>query len=441
SGGKVKARVSEAEVEEWMMDGREDLQGLGEQVAQPAAAGEEAEPEQVIKMPKFFSIDSDADQDDGLPTAVEQATGQAHLDGVPWESSSLRIYGRSNPIPRIYNGVTMWTFDELCMSVLGPADYISLASLSHTIILTDVPVLTWLAKNEARRFITLLDALYECRCKLYISAAAGPDDLFFPDQTGKEGDQSGDSVYSETISDIYQDATAPFRPNILSQNPNYVEPANEPDYTHARLAGNLAADALEDDPPNKPHRSGNAFARSFGRSDGEMDRRPVDPDEERYTSQQARAKLDFGNTSRFTGEDERFAYKRAQSRLWEMCGSRWWARSEPDWHRPLPVEARRWERLVADEGVGARRPLGGGSDYVSAEADAGIGGAMEDGSRDSRSFKTGASSSSSPFRSSEEAPPKISWTHVWGTTIWGPRAGKWGQGAEGLKKKQEEGKR
>ena len=65
--------------------------------------------------------------------------------------------------------------------------------------------------------------------------------------------------------------------------------------------------------------------------DAEMQRGPIHSDELRYQY----SRPDFGKTSAFTGEDERFAYKRAQSRLWEMCGSRWWARSEEGWHRPL----------------------------------------------------------------------------------------------------------
>ncbi len=47
-------------------------------------------------------------------------------------------------------------------------------------------------------------------------------------------------------------------------------------------------------------------------------------------------------TSSFTAEDERFAYKRARSRLWERCGTRW--HSEPDLWTPSPQEIRRWER-------------------------------------------------------------------------------------------------
>ena len=52
--------------------------------------------------------------------------------------------------------------------------------------------------------------------------------------------------------------------------------------------------------------------------------------------------VDFGNTGAFTGEDERFAYKRAISRLWELCSAQWHARTG-EWWQPLPVEARHWE--------------------------------------------------------------------------------------------------
>ena len=98
-----------------------------------------------------------------------------------------------------------------------------MASTFHTLILDSVPVLTLSQKNEARRFITLLDALYEARCKLIMHAEAGPDDIFFPeikeasdspDDTAipRSEDDGGDAVYPETLSEIYQDQTSPFRP-------------------------------------------------------------------------------------------------------------------------------------------------------------------------------------------------------------------------------------
>ncbi|KAK5127369.1 hypothetical protein LTR85_006708 [Meristemomyces frigidus] len=435
SGG-VAAPVRGGEAEDWQLDGHDDLQHSAGMAGWPTTSNKVDEQvetasevtEQSPKLPVFYAAQaSDVDQRSTLAAAITRATGEAHLDGVPWAAATMKVYGRSIIIPRAYNGVTMWTFDELCKTSLGPADYISLASTFHTVILTDVPVLTWLMKNEARRFITLLDALYECRCKLYISAAAGPDDLFFPEKPSKEGVENGDSVYSETLSDVYQDAIAPFRPNILSQNPNYIEPDAEPNYTHARLAGMLSADALEDDPPNKPRR--NAFGRSFGRTDSEMERAPLDPDERQYSSRRP----DFGKTSAFTGEDERFAYKRAQSRLWELCGARWWARDDPDWHRPLPQEVRRWEKTVSEQS--AQTALAAGLKRQAAEAtvraDAAMGDATPDDTRHEESFRHGATS---PFRTSTEPPPKFLWTHVWGTgTQWGKKAGAWGRGVEGLK--------
>ena len=276
SGGvAAKKRAVEEEREEWQLDGHDDLQLSAGMAGWPAEGEAKTAEEDVAtdvetekempKMPTFYAATSaNTDDSDTLGTAISQATGQ---DDVPWSAAIMKVYGRTIPVPRAYNGVTMWSFEELCKTSLGPADYISLASAYHTLILTNVPVLTWLMKNEARRFITLLDALYECRCKLYIGAEAGPDELFFPEKAGKEGEESGDSVYAETIAEVYQDATAPFRPNILSQNPNYTEPEHEPDYTHARLAGMLNVDALEDDPPNKPRR--NPFGRSFGVSDSD----------------------------------------------------------------------------------------------------------------------------------------------------------------------------
>lgn len=407
----------------WMVDGHEDLQhGQGmagwhlEQQANIENSGSEPE---LPTLPKHYTLTSMSN----IP-----------LD-QPWLPARLTVYGRTLSIPRAHSGTTCWTFPELCNATLGPADYISLASTYHTLYLTGVPVLTSIMKNEARRFITLLDALYECRCKLSIvSAAAGPDDIFFPDELRKSQDEgSEESVYSETLSEVYQDATAPFRPNILSENPNYAEPDTEPDYTHARLAGLLNAQQLEDDPPNKPASAASKgpFGRSFGRTDAELERKPVDPDEVRPSH-----RPDFSKTNAFTGEDERFAYKRAQSRLWEMCSERWWARSESDWHRPLPQSVRRWEQSLTPSSTVSEMTLDDG-------ADVGMGASMPDNSRDERSFKRPegtvhpeeAEVATSPFRTSREPPPKFSWTHFWGTMKWGPKAGSWGQGPEGLKER------
>ena len=418
SGSGASGRSVEGVESDWELDDHDDLQSIKASVEQDleVEAVARSSDEQAARRPLHYHLSNESELGfrEAYAAALQYATGESPPSMINFTPNTMQVYGRTITIPRTYKGVCEWTFSELCKTTLGPADYTTLASNYHTLLLRDVPILTSQMKNEARRFITLLDALYECRCKLFITAEAGPDDLFFPEKKQNSTEETDDAIQSETFSEAYQDATAPFRPNILTENPNYAESNLEPDYTHARLAGLLNADALEDDPPNKP------FGRSFGRADAEMARRPIDPDESRYYGGRA---VDFSKTGAFTGEDEKFAYKRARSRLWEMCGRRWWARREQGWHRPLPVEVRRWERAV-DEGVVAPEVAGS----AVQGGDVGMGQSTVDETRDESMFRHGAS----PFRTSREPPPKLSWVHAWGLMKWGPRAGAWGKGPEGL---------
>ncbi|EKG21534.1 ATPase AFG1-like protein [Macrophomina phaseolina MS6] len=380
-----------------------------------------------------------------LKAAESLATGVTS-PSIPWTPSTMRVYGRQVHVPRQHNGVTSWTFSELCASQLGPADYITLASTFHTLILTDVPVLSLLQKNEARRFITLLDALYEARCKLLVTAAAGPDDIFFPESrkrapsnatTGTEENVDQDAVYSETFSDIYQDATAPFRPNISSYDGAAASSTSEPepfiDTTQARLQGLLLAeDALEDDPPNRVRRG--THTGSFGADRDYENSNRNKPLAQEQTSQTKAP--DFALASAFTGEDERFAYKRARSRLWEMCGGRWWARdcAQLSWWTPVSREVRRWEMSIEE-----RAAVEAGSGR--ANGDVSMGAASEiDEKRDEPLFRH-EMGTASPFRTWPGPPPKIGWTHVWGTMKWGRKAGAWGKGVEGLEERKREKER
>jgi len=418
SGSVAPVRLVDEVGDEWQLDGQDDLVNISTKVS------EETTPEPV-QMPKFYEMSSENELNEHVSyeTVLRDATADPTATPSAFTPGFMKVYGRTIPVPRAYKGVTEWTFEELCKSCLGPADYITLASTYHTVILRDVPVLTISMKNEARRFITLLDALYECRCKLFIQAVAGPDDLFFPDKKGEDEEET-DAVYSETFSEAYQDATAPFRPNILTENPNYAEPDPEPDYTHARLAGLLRADSLEDDSPHQGEKQRKPFGRSFGFTDSEMERKPVDPDEPRYIGRGP----NFSKASSFTGEDERFAYKRAQSRLWELCGARWWARDEEGWHRPLPADVRRWEVSINE-----RKP----TRLEAAETgDVQAGDAAVDSSRDVRSFRWPGKAMEAP----REPAPKIATTHFWGTGLWGPRAGAWGKGVDGLQDREKESK-
>jgi cell division protein ZapE len=108
-----------------------------------------------------------------LDAAFTELTGEAH--GTP---QHLSVLGRALEVPQAARGVARFDFDQLCGKPLGPADYLALATHFHTLVLDGVPRLGPENFDKARRFITLVDALYEHRVKLVASAAAAPDSLY-----------------------------------------------------------------------------------------------------------------------------------------------------------------------------------------------------------------------------------------------------------------------
>ncbi|MBS7809447.1 cell division protein ZapE [Roseococcus pinisoli] len=124
----------------------------------------------------------------GLPTWHHPVNGRSEraldaafleLTGTPQgEPASLQVLGRAVPVGEAARGVVRTSFDELCGRALGPADYLALATHFHTLVLDAIPRLGPENFDRARRFITLIDALYEHRCKLVASAEAGPDLLY-----------------------------------------------------------------------------------------------------------------------------------------------------------------------------------------------------------------------------------------------------------------------
>ncbi|MCE8419531.1 cell division protein ZapE [Rhodovulum sulfidophilum] len=90
----------------------------------------------------------------------------------------LRVQGRQVELPLFHNGVARATFWDLCARPLGPADYLAVAQAVRVLILEDIPRLSSENYNEARRFVTLIDALYEGRVRLIASAAAAPEMLY-----------------------------------------------------------------------------------------------------------------------------------------------------------------------------------------------------------------------------------------------------------------------
>ena len=111
--------------------------------------------------------------DAALDAAFLVLTG--HKLGWPMK---IELLGRELDVPQAIDGVARFDFDALCRRPLGPTDYLKIAQRFHTIILDRIPVLGESERNEARRFIILIDALYDMRVKLIASAAGEPQALY-----------------------------------------------------------------------------------------------------------------------------------------------------------------------------------------------------------------------------------------------------------------------
>ncbi|MBO9402219.1 cell division protein ZapE [Shimia sp. R9_3] len=90
----------------------------------------------------------------------------------------LTVKSREVTLPAFRNGVARASFFDLCGKMLGPGDYLAIANAVRVLILEDIPALSRTNFNEAKRFVTLIDALYEARVRLICSAAAEPEMLY-----------------------------------------------------------------------------------------------------------------------------------------------------------------------------------------------------------------------------------------------------------------------
>jgi cell division protein ZapE len=131
--------------------------------------------------------------DAALDAAFLALTG--HDKGEP---ARIQLLGRHLDVPQAIDGVARFDFDSLCRRPLGPADYLQIAQRFHTVVLDRIPALAPSERNEAKRFIILIDALYDMRVKLIASAAGEPETLY----SGADGAEAFE--FARTASRLYE---------------------------------------------------------------------------------------------------------------------------------------------------------------------------------------------------------------------------------------------
>ena len=121
----------------------------------------------------MWHVPADEDAEVALDMAWQRLTGT--LSGEPHD---IAAKGRMIRVPEATKGVARFSFRQLCEQPLAASDYLRIAHEFHTLIVDHIPVMDYPQRNEAKRFIALIDTLYDNAVKLVASAAAEPTALY-----------------------------------------------------------------------------------------------------------------------------------------------------------------------------------------------------------------------------------------------------------------------
>jgi cell division protein ZapE len=134
-----------------------------------------------------------------LGSAADEAMDQAWIQLTHERkatAATLTVLGRQLLVPKAARGVCRFTFAELCEQPLAAADYLAIAHNFHTVMIDRIPQMGPAQRNEARRFVVLIDTLYDEAVKLVCSAAVPPEQLY------TQGD--GADVFRRTASRLIE---------------------------------------------------------------------------------------------------------------------------------------------------------------------------------------------------------------------------------------------
>ncbi|HLW93423.1 MAG TPA: cell division protein ZapE [Roseiarcus sp.] len=128
--------------------------------------------EKLARAPVYYSP-ADAAAKAALDRAFEALTGHARGEPV-----SVSFLGRSLEVPEAIDGVARFAYADLCRMPLGSSDFLALAQRFHTVFVDNIPILNPERRDEVKRFINLIDTLYDERVKVVASAAVEPAELY-----------------------------------------------------------------------------------------------------------------------------------------------------------------------------------------------------------------------------------------------------------------------
>ncbi|MFC5384865.1 cell division protein ZapE [Aquamicrobium segne] len=148
--------------------------------------------EKLNSLPVYITP-ADASADAALDSAWEMMT-----EGQISQPASIALKGRSIKIPCAAGDAARFNFADLCEKPLGARDYLAIATHYSTIFIDHVPVLDETRRNEAKRFILLIDVIYDQKLRLVLSAAAPPTRLY----TGRNGTEAFE--FDRTISRLIE---------------------------------------------------------------------------------------------------------------------------------------------------------------------------------------------------------------------------------------------
>jgi cell division protein ZapE len=132
--------------------------------------------EKLGRLPVWY-VPADAKADAALDEAWRRLAG-----GHNGTALDLAVKGRTLHIPRTAMGAARFSFRDLCEAPLAAVDYLRVAREFHTLVVDHIPVMTYDSRNAAKRFIILIDTLYDHGVKFIASAAAEPDALYRADE-------------------------------------------------------------------------------------------------------------------------------------------------------------------------------------------------------------------------------------------------------------------